>query len=263
MVRYYRELTRLETEAVDKEETVVLIPIGALEQHGSQCPLGTDEIISEAVARRIRETLDREIPDYPMLIFPPVPVGLSTEHVNFCGSITFKPDTYYHMLYDISTSLVCHGFKKLAFLVCHGGNAPIVQVLSRELRSEFGISPFILSSGAFSHPDVTATISEGNIWDFHGGEMETSMVMAVDPSLVKSETSEAGIPTAFKDNQALKPYGNVSIGWVSEDWKTADGKPIGIGGDPSGATAEKGRIILETSAKVLVPGLKEIRAWKG
>ena len=86
--------------------------------------------------------------------------------------------------------------------------------------------------------------------------METSMVMAVDPSLVKSETSEAGIPTAFKDNQALKPYGNVSIGWVSEDWKTADGKPIGIGGDPSGATAEKGRIILETSAKVLVPGLK-------
>ena len=179
------------------------------------------------------------------------------------GTRTFKPDTYYHMLYDISTSLVCHGFKKLAFLVCHGGNAPIVQVLSRELRSEFGISPFILSSGAFSHPVVTATISEGNIWDFHGGEMETSMVMAVDPSLVKSETSEAGIPTAFKDNQALKPYGNVSIGWVSEDWKTADGKPIGIGGDPSGATAEKGRIILETSAKVLVPGLKEIRAWKG
>ena len=105
MVRYYRELTRLEMEAVDKEETVVLIPIGALEQHGNQCPLGTDEIISEAVARRIRETLDREIPDYPMLIFPPVPVGLSTEHVNFCGSITLKPDTFYHVLEDICRGL--------------------------------------------------------------------------------------------------------------------------------------------------------------
>ena len=105
MVRYYRELTRLEMEAVDKEETVVLIPIGALEQHGNQCPLGTDEIISEAVARRIRETLDREIPDYPMLIFPPVPVGLSTEHVNFCGSITLKPDTFYHVLEDICREL--------------------------------------------------------------------------------------------------------------------------------------------------------------
>ena len=217
MIQNYSDLTRLEMEQVNKDETIVLIPLGALEQHGNQAPLGTDDIIAEAMTDYIRRELEVEDSDFPMLIFPVIPVGLSTEHRNFCGSITFKPDTYYHMLYDISTSLVCHGFKKLAFLVCHGGNAPIVQVLSRELRSEFGISPFILSSGAFSHPDVTATISEGNIWDFHGGEMETSMVMAMDPSLVKSETSEAGIPTAFKDNQALKPYGNVSIGWVSED----------------------------------------------
>ena len=93
--------------------------------------------------------------------------------------------------------------------------------------------------------------------------METSMVMAVDPSLVNLETSEAGIPAAFKDNQALQPYGPVSIGWVSEDWKTEDGRPIGIGGNPSGATAEKGRIILKTSADALVPGLLEIRKWKG
>ena len=264
MVRYYRELTRLEMEAVDKEETVVLIPIGALEQHGSQCPLGTDEIISEAVARRIRETLDREIPDYPMLIFPPVPVGLSTEHVNFCGSITLKPDTFYHVLEDICRGLFRHGFKKIAMLNCHGGNTPIIQVLSRELRSELGLAVFMINCGVFfGNQAVKDTVTPGNVWDFHGGEMETSMVMAVDPSLVKLDTSEAGIPTAFKDNQALRPYGNVSIGWVSEDWKTADGKPIGIGGDPSGATAEKGRIILETSAKVLVPGLREIRAWKG
>ena len=90
--------------------------------------------------------------------------------------------------------------------------------------------------------------------DFHGHGR--------GPVLVKLETSEPGIPAAFKDNQSLQPYGPVSIGWVSEDWKTAEGKPIGIGGDPSGATAEKGRIILQTSANVLVPGLLEIRNWK-
>ena len=89
------------------------------------------------------------------------------------------------------------------------------------------------------------------------------MVMAVDESLVKLSSSEAGIPEAFAHNKALLPYGNVSIGWVSEDWKTKEGRPIGIGGDPSGATAEKGRIILETSARALIPGLREIRAWKG
>lgn len=262
MIRNYRDLTRLEMEGVDRAHTIVLIPLGALEQHGNQAPLGTDDIIAEAMTSYLKKELEAVDPDFPMLIFPVIPVGLSTEHRNFCGSITLKPDTYYHVLYDICVSLAHHGFRKIAFLVCHGGNAPIVQVLSRELRSELGISPFILSSGAFSHPDVVATISPGNVWDFHGGEMETSMVMAVDESLVKLETSEAGIPTAFKDNTTLKPYGNVSIGWVSEDWKTADGKPIGIGGDPSGASAEKGRIILETSARVLVPGLMEIRNWE-
>ena len=263
MLKNYRDLTRLEMEQVDKENTIILIPVGALEQHGNQAPLGTDDIIAEAMVEYIGRALEEAgEPDFPMLVFPVIPVGLSTEHRNFCGSITLRPDTYYHLLYDICVSLAHHGFKKIAFLICHGGNAPIIQVLSRELRSELGISPFFLSSGAFGHPDVKATISEGNIWDFHGGEMETSMVMAVDESLVKLETSEAGIPASFEHNKALLPYGTVTIGWVSEDWKTKEGKPIGIGGDPSGATAEKGRIILETSARVLIPGLLEIRYWK-
>lgn len=262
-MRKYRELTRLEMEAVDKEETIILIPVGALEQHGNQAPLGTDDIIAEAMVEEIGKALEEAgEQDFPILAFPVIPVGLSTEHKNFCGSVTLRPDTYYHLLYDISVSLARHGFKKLAFLVCHGGNMPVIQVLSRELRSELGISPFILSSGAFGHPDVRATVSEGNIYDFHGGEMETSMVMAVDESLVKLETSKAGIPTAFVGNQTLKTGGSVTIGWVSEDWKTEEGEPIGIGGDPSGASAEKGRVILETSARVLVPGLLEIRKWK-
>jgi creatinine amidohydrolase len=263
MIRKYRELTRLEMEQVDKDETIVLIPLGAIEQHGNQAPLGTDMIIADVMPDYITAEMEKVDPDFPMLIFPTIPVGFSVEHRNFCGSITFKPDTYYNLLHDIAESLVHHGFKKLAFLVCHGGNAPIVSVLSRQLRSEYGIWPFVLSSGAFSHPDVKATISEGNIHDFHGGEMETSMVMAVDPSLVKLETAEAGIPQSFVGNKALQMYGSVNIGWMGEDFRTAEGKPIGIGGDPSGATAEKGRIILETSAKALIPGLLEIRDWKG
>lgn len=263
MLRNYRDLTRLEMEQVDKEETIVMIPVGALEQHGNQAPLGTDDIIAEAMVKYIGEALEEAgEPDFPMLVFPLIPVGLSTEHRNFCGSVTLKPDTYYHLLYDICVSLAHHGFKKLVFLICHGGNAPLIQVLSRELRSELGISPFYMNSGAFGHPDVKATVTPGNIWDFHGGEMETSMVMAVDESLVKLDTSEAGIPVSFEHNKALLPYGKVTIGWVSEDWQTRDGKPIGIGGDPSGATAEKGRIILRTSAKELIPGLLEIRDWK-
>lgn len=260
MIRNYRELTRLEMEQVDRENTMVLIPLGALEQHGSQAPLGTDEIIAEGIIKRLIPALDD---DFPMLVFPLLPIGLSTEHKNFCGSVSLRPDTLYHMLYDICKSLHHHGFMKIVILVTHGGNLPIVQVLSRELRSECGLGVFILNSGAFfGNKEVMDTITEGNRWDFHGGEMETSMVMAEDERLVHLEWSKAGVPEKFKDNHTFTIYGPVTMGWVSEEWVDEDGNPIGIGGDPSGATAEKGEIIYQSFIQSMVKGLNEIRNFK-
>ena len=104
---------------------------------------------------------------------------------------------YYHMLYDICESLAYHSFKKMVFLVCHGGNAPVANLISREVRSDFKVYPFVLNSGILDHPAVKATFSKGNTFDFHSGEMETSMVMAIDESLVKLETSEKGIPKKY------------------------------------------------------------------
>ena len=246
MICKYQELTRLEMEQVDRENTIVLIPLGALEQHGNQAPLGTDTLIATAMCDYIEKELKDE--DIHLLLFPVIPVGLSTEHKEF--SITFKPMTYYHMLYDLCESLAHHGFKKLAFLVCHGGNAPVANLISREVRSDFKVYPFVLNSGAFDHPAVKATISKGNTFDFHGGEMETSMVMAIDESLVKLK----GIPK----NTAMKAH----LSWLASDWVTEQQKPIGIGGDPKGATKEKGEIILSISAKEIVKDLILIRDFK-
>lgn len=76
MIRNYRDLTRWEMEQIDKEETIVLIPLGALEQHGSQAPLGTDDIIAEAMTKEIQKALEGEgEDDFPMLVFPVIPGG--------------------------------------------------------------------------------------------------------------------------------------------------------------------------------------------
>jgi len=263
MIRDYRDLTRLEMEQIDRENTLVWIPIGALEQHGNQCPLGTDDFIAESVTKRVVERLNKECPDFPMLIFPLIPFGLSTEHKNFCGSIALKPDTLYHLLYDLCASLAHHGFKKIVIEISHGGNTPLVQILSRELKSDLDLMVAYINTGAFfGKKDIMDTISEGNTWDFHGGEMETGMVMADHPELVHLETSEAGFPTDFMNNQHFKVGGAVTFGWVSEVWKTKDGKPIGIGGDPKGATAEKGEIILQSFVDSIIPALYEIRDFK-
>lgn len=131
MIRNYNELTRLEMENVDRRNTIVMIPLGATEQHGNQAPLGTDAMIAGAMPDYIKAELEKVDQDYPMLIFPVIPVGFSVEHLEFCGSISFKPDTYYHMLYDITQSLAHHGFRKIVYLICHGGNRPVVDTLAR------------------------------------------------------------------------------------------------------------------------------------
>ena len=263
MIRNYNELTRLEMERTDKANTIVLIPLGATEQHGSQAPLGTDAMIAGAMPDYIRAELEKADPDFPMLVFPVIPVGFSAEHLNFCGSVSFRPETYYHVLYDITACLARHGFRKIVFLICHGGNRPVVDTLARQARADLGVLPFVLSSGAFFHPDVQATISPGNTFDFHGGEMETSMVLAVNPSAVKLELSETGYRGPSREGKtAIRFQGEHALTWMGEDFVTKDGRPIGIGGDPRGATAEKGRIILETSARELVPSFLEIRDWE-
>ena len=80
MIQIYRNLTCYEMRQIDRENTIVIVPIGALEQHGNQAPLGTDAMIAEGTLRRLQEQLPDEI---PVLLFPVLPIGLSTEHRNF------------------------------------------------------------------------------------------------------------------------------------------------------------------------------------
>lgn len=261
MIQNYADLTRLEMERLDREKTIVMIPLGAVEQHGSQAPLGTDMMIAEAMPRYIQAELEAVDPEFPMLMFPVLPVGLSVEHLGFCGSVSLKPDTYYRFLYEITESIAGHGFRKFVFLICHGGNRPIVDALARQLRHDLGILPFVLASGAFSHPDVQKTVSPENPFDFHGGEMETSMVMAIAPETVKLEYAQAGYQTAYEGKCSVRFSGDYALNWMGEDFTTKDGVPIGIAGDPKGASAEKGEIILRTSARALVAPLLEINAW--
>jgi len=262
MIREYYKLSRLQMEQVDKEHSLVIIPLGAIEQHGNQAPLGTDTMIAEEMMRRIGDILKQreelQNGSREILLFPVIPVGYSVEHQNFCGSVSFQPKTYYHVLYDLCEGLGRHGFCNIVFLICHGGNRALAEVVSRQIRQDRGIKVFLIASGAFGSPRVQATITPGNEKDFHGGEMETAMVMAIDGSLVNLQTSEAGHHAYTKPGGKLSFGGSVALPWMGEDFVTDAGKPIGIGGDPSGATSQKGEIILDESAKKAAEGILEI-----
>ena len=137
--------------------------------------------------------------------------------------------------HDICKGLAHHGFRKDRNLELPWRKLPDHPGLKQEVRSELGIAVFIINCGAFfGNQAVKDTVTPGNIWDFHGGEMETSMVLAERPETVKLETSEAGILRKFMETRHSPYMARSPLGWVSEEWETEDGKPIGIGGDPSG-----------------------------
>lgn len=265
MFKEYYKLTRLDMESVDKENSLVVVPLGSVEQHGNQAPLGTDTMIADETSARTMHKLealaesDSSCQTGDILFFPTIPVGYSVEHQSFCGSITFRAETYYNVLYDICAGLGEHGFKNIILLICHGGNRATAEIVSRQIRRDKGINVFLVATGAFGSPRVKATITPGNEKDFHGGEMETAMVMAIDESLVNLETAEAGHHAYSRPGGRLSFGGSVALPWMGEDFITDGGKPIGIGGDPSGATAEKGEIILDESAKEAAEAIIEIK----
>ena len=262
MVEEYRNFSYKTIGDLDPDRTLIVLPLGALEQHGPQAPLGTDGMIAEEMVKLIKEKLLLLDKDGRLagnvLTMPVIPVGSSVEHLNFPGSISFKPETYYHMLYDIVESLSLHGFKNVAFLICHGGNRAICEVVSRQIRHDTGSRLYLISSGSFSDEMVKKTISKGNENDFHGGEMETSMVMAIDENLTDLKESRRGHYKYKSDNGSLNFSGPLALPWLADDFVDDDGKPLGIGGDPSGASGAKGKIILDVSARDCALGIAEI-----
>jgi len=262
MVEEYRNFSYKTIQNLDPSRTLVVLPLGALEQHGPQAPLGTDGMIAEELIKLIREKLiqfdEKEELAGNVLTLPVMPIGYSVEHLNFPGSISFKPDTYYHILYDIAESLSLHGFKNIAFLICHGGNRAIAEVVSRQIRHDLGVYIYLIASGSFSDKDVQKTISKGNDNDFHGGEMETSMVMAIDENLIAIKESKRGHYKYKSTDGKLNFSGSLALPWLADDFVDEDENPLGIGGDPSGASKEKGKIILDVSARDCALGIVEI-----
>ena len=119
-----------------------MLPLGSLEQHGPQAPLGTDFMVGNTLPQYLKREMDKIDPDFPMLVMPTLPLELSMEHLDFAGSLSLQPETYYHVLKDTITSLNRYGFKKFALLICHGGNRPAVAILARQLRYELGVLIF-------------------------------------------------------------------------------------------------------------------------
>ena len=138
MIAKWENLSRDQLSALDKDNTIVLLPMSATEQHGPHLPVGTDSIILSTLMDKAIAAAD-SYTGGNVIFAPQLHIGKSNEHMDFCGTLTFSAQTYYALLHDIAGCIAKHGFKKLVLFNSHGGNTDMANLLSRDLRIDFGL----------------------------------------------------------------------------------------------------------------------------
>jgi creatinine amidohydrolase len=209
-----------------------VLPFGATEPHNLHMPYGTDIFQVEAIGRRACELAYQA--GARVLLLPAVPFGVNTNHLKISGAVALSvtPTTLLRLLADLVDSLERQGVRKLVLLNGHGGNE--LKPLTRELHHRTGVFLCVCDwyrMAADLYPQIFERPGE------HADEVETSLGLAYFPELVHPELADAGAarPTRFEA---------INRGWVSitRPWHLATTN-TGLG-DPSAATAEKGRRLM-------------------
>jgi creatinine amidohydrolase len=246
----FTELTGPQVAALDPD-TVAVLPLGAIEQHGPHLPVSTDWVTASSAARAAVEAAG-----VPAIELPGLAVTKSDEHCRFPGTIWLSWDTLMRTLVDYGESLATCGLTRLLFVNGHGGNSALGQVACRELRRRFGLRTFFSHLSVPADQGGTTSAPDELGMGIHGGHGETSLMLHLRPDLVHLELAERRVPedlTTFRHIGFGKP---VSFGWLTDDFG-----PDGYVGDPTGATAEHGKAVFDAAVGRLVEVIAEARRW--
>ena len=217
-------------KAIDAGYDTAVFAVGAMEQHGPHLPIKTDAAIGEALALEVAKRLGNALKG------PTIRLGCSRHHLSFAGTVSVQPETLLAVLSDYVSSLCHHGFKKIVILASHGGNfAPINQALE-ELRESHPGHKIIFCGNISAMMDVMfSEAARHNVTKeqagVHAGDLETSIMLALEPDWVRSERYAAGFIDEF-GSEAQKVIGEEGIIGLHES---------GVLGDPTRADDEKGR----------------------
>ena len=232
------------------KDTPIVIPIAALEQHGSHLPLFTDSLLCGEVVRRVSERLKG-----PAVFTPLVWLGNSHHHLDFPGTLSAEPRAYLDTLCGILENLIHHGFRRLVLFNGHGGNIVPGQQAVFEIRQRHrDRSDLLLLVATYWRLGSKPTALDPGIQDDrmgHACDLETSMMLRLAPQLVG-------------DYRNVRPVGfGTSFDPAGRGWITKEHSPAGHVGDPRQASADKGEKLFAAYADDAVRFLERVIAWDG
>jgi creatinine amidohydrolase len=227
-------------------KTVAVLPIAAVEQHGPHLPVGVDAIINRAIIERCVGSLQ---PHHDVLVLPAMTIGKSDEHLAFPGTLGIDGATLRQVWLDIAASLHRAGVQRLVFFNSHGGQMALMDIVCRDIRIRFGM--LAVACSWFRLTTVDDVFSKHEIaHGIHGGDIETSMMLAIAPHLVDMDKAEDFVPLTVAIEESGSPLtaeGAVGFGWQAQDLHEA-----GVCGNAAAATAKKGEQVLDRAAADLV-----------
>lgn len=240
-------------------QTVAVLPVAATEQHGPHLPLKVDSALVDGVIAAAIPHLDAAV---PALFLPTQAVGLSPEHAAFPGTLTLRTDTVIRLWTEIAESVAAAGVRKLVLFNAHGGQTGVMDIVARDLRARLGM--LVYSVNWYSLPlvgaqgeDVNALFSaHEHRFGIHAGDIETSMMLALEPQRVDMAHAQNFASTSEHRAQQYSILGNGSsakLGWQMQDYN-----PAGAVGNAAAATADKGRAVLGAAGRALAALLAEV-----
>jgi creatinine amidohydrolase len=239
----------------NEDRRVAVLPLGAHEQHGPHLPFETDTIIAEGIARRAGELLPQRL---DVTFLPAEPVGYSIEHMDVAGSRTLGYADAVERWLGFAKTLNANGVRRLILLNAHGGNSPLLTIVATEARVRFGMLCIASSWTRFGAEQGIVTPEEKAI-GIHGGDIETSVMLALAPHLVdmsKARDFSSRQSDFIRDFKHLRAYGPHAFGWMMRD---LNGE--GVAGNAALATAEKGRQMIDRAARGLVELIEDAAAF--
>ena len=250
---YWGDYTTNEMKEFMVQEPVVMIPVGAHEQHGPHLAMNTDTTIAESICKSVVENSKS-----PCVMLPCIWVGISEHHMKFCGSLTLKHATMSALLYDILESLARSGVRKVLVVNSHGGNmVPLNEALTKAGVAYGGTFALLTYWNLISREIASLRKSEfGGI--SHACEMETALQLYLNPQSVREDRLPPANNVKGSSFWSAEMFASNKISMYRSYDQLA---PQGHIGDPQKATVEFGKTVFELVVEKTEKLIEAI--WKG
>lgn len=249
----YEEFTWPEIKVAVAANRVAVLPVGTIEQHGPHLPLVTDVLTATEMSRRAVAAIAGEA-----VLLPSVYYAFNEHHMDFPGTIAVRGETFIQYVTDIGTSLAHHGFKKILIVNGHGSNVPFLDIAARNVTNHSNAICAMVPWWSLVPKPLIAELRESAFPGgmAHGCELETSALLHLAGDLVQMEHAAPDFP-AQRSEYFYWDLERPSPVFFQEFFSRYS--RTGTLGDPTKATAEKGRRFVEAVVEQLILVIRELR----